>query len=243
MHCDELRSSDEAGVDDRIEVATSETQAAQRRSAAVVNGRRVPSWTMSSLTSLVTSIDERLAALRGEIDRLQQSRAALTSNAALVDGAGLHARRAAPAGRPARAIPAPRATVVRAASKAAPRPRPQTRAARPAKPPAQRSGRARRHIAPLTAAAIEQLLSGRDTGLSARAIAEQATADYAATLSLLRELEASGQVRREGSRRTTAWRLITDEDRIAQRAAELDRLAATSGTRQARAPGRARASR
>jgi hypothetical protein len=95
----------------------------------------------------------------------------------------------------------------------------------------------------LTAAAIEPLLSGRDTGLSARVIAEQATADYAATLSLLRELEASGQVRREGARRTTAWRLITDEDRIAQRAAELERLAATSGTRQARPSGRARASR
>ena len=94
---------------------------------------------------------------------------------------------------------------------------------------------------PSTAAAIDQLLSGRDTSLSARAIAEEATADYAATLSLLRELEASGQVRREGSRRTV-WRLITDEDRIAQRAAELERLAATSGTRQARPPGRARAS-
>ncbi len=101
----------------------------------------------------------------------------------------------------------------------------------------------RQRIAPLTAAAIEQLLSGRDTGLSARAIAEQTSADYARTLSLLRELQASGQVRREGSRRTTAWRLITDEDRIAQRAAELERLAGASGTRQARPPRRARASR
>ena len=75
-----------------------------------------------------------------------------------------------------------------------------------------------------------------------RAIAEEANADYAATLTLLRELEASGQVRREGARRSTAWRLITDEDRIAQRAAELERLAATSGTRQARPRGRARPS-
>jgi hypothetical protein len=103
--------------------------------------------------------------------------------------------------------------------------------------------RARPRSTSVSAAAVEQLLSGRDTGLSARAIAERATADYAATLALLLELEAAGQVRREGSRRTTAWRLITDEDRIAQRAAELERLAATSGTRRARAPGRARASR
>ncbi len=67
----------------------------------------------------------------------------------------------------------------------------------------------------MTAAAIEQLLTGRGTGLSARAIAEHANTDDAATLSLLRELEACGQVRREDSRRTAAWRLITDEDRIA----------------------------
>jgi hypothetical protein len=95
----------------------------------------------------------------------------------------------------------------------------------------------------LTAAAIEQLLSGRDTGLSACAIAEQADAHHAATLALLRELEASGQVRREGARRTTASRLITDEDRIAQRAAELVGLAAAPGTRQARPRGRVPASR
>ena len=191
---------------------------------------------MSSLASLVSSIDERLAALRGEIDRLQQSRAALTRKTALANGA---------ADRRVRATRAPRATVAGAAAhraKAAPRPRPQTHAAHPATPPAQLPRRARQRTAPPTAAAIEQLLSGRDTGLSARAIAEEANADYAATLTLLRELEASGQVRREGARRSTAWRLITDEDRIAQRAAELERLAATSGTRQARPRGRARPS-
>jgi len=191
---------------------------------------------MSSLASLVASIDERLAALRGEIDQLTQSRAALASTTAMVDGA---------ADRRARPRRAPRATVAGAASyraKATARSRPQTRAARPAEPAARRARRAGQRIAPLTATAIEQLLSRQDTGLSARAIAEHANADYAATLTLLRELEASGHVRREGSRRTTAWRLITDEDRIAQRAAELERLAGASGTRPARRRGRARAS-
>ncbi|MGO9954638.1 MAG: hypothetical protein ACLP50_01420 [Solirubrobacteraceae bacterium] len=44
-------------------------------------------------------------------------------------------------------------------------------------------------------------------------------------------------------RRTSAWRLITDEDRVAQRAAELERLATASDARQARPRGRSRAAR
>jgi hypothetical protein len=134
---------------------------------------------MSSLASLVASIDERLAAVRGEIDRLQHTRAALISNPALANGAG---------DLRTRATRAPRATVVGATAhraKAGPRPGPETRVARPAEPPARpHRRRAHQRIAPLTAATIEHLLSGRDTGLSARAIAEHATADYAATLSL-----------------------------------------------------------
>jgi hypothetical protein len=123
--CDELRSHNEAGVDDRIRAATRATQSAMRRSAAVVNSPRVPSWARSSLASLVASIDERLAALRGEIDPLQQGRAALASNTALAHGA---------ADRRAQATRAPRAAVAGAAvhrSNAAPGSRPQTRAARP----------------------------------------------------------------------------------------------------------------
>ena len=40
-------------------------------------------------------------------------------------------------------------------------------------------------------------------------------------LSLLRELEKADQIRRSGERRGTRWHLITDEDRIAARAAEI----------------------
>jgi hypothetical protein len=40
-------------------------------------------------------------------------------------------------------------------------------------------------------------------------------------LELLREREQAGEIRREGRRRSTVWRLITDEERIAARAAEL----------------------
>jgi hypothetical protein len=37
----------------------------------------------------------------------------------------------------------------------------------------------------------------------------------------LRELEKTDQIRRTGERRGTRWHLITDEDRVAARAAEI----------------------
>src|ERR1700745_458986 len=40
-------------------------------------------------------------------------------------------------------------------------------------------------------------------------------------VALLRELEKADQIRRTGERRATRWHLITDEDRIAARAAEI----------------------
>ena len=52
---------------------------------------------------------------------------------------------------------------------------------------------------------------------------------------LLHELEAAGQVRRSGARRSTVWQLITDEERIAQRAAELERLRSAPSRRRVRA--------
>jgi len=85
---------------------------------------------------------------------------------------------------------------------------------------------------------LERLLADTSAGLSAKAIAAQAGAGYNRTLKLLGELEAAGQVRRSGSRRSTVWRLITDEERIAERAAELELLRGASRQRR----GRARAS-
>jgi hypothetical protein len=74
--------------------------------------------------------------------------------------------------------------------------------------------------------------------LSANAVAQRAGVGYARTLKLLHELEAAGQVRPSGARRSTVWQLITDEDRIAHRAAELERLRSTPSRRR----GTARAS-
>jgi hypothetical protein len=85
---------------------------------------------------------------------------------------------------------------------------------------------------------LERLLADTSSGLSANAIAKQTGAGYARTLKLLHELEAAGQVRRSGARRSTVWQLITDEERIAKRAAELERLRIAPSRRR----GRARAS-
>jgi hypothetical protein len=85
---------------------------------------------------------------------------------------------------------------------------------------------------------LERLLADTSAGLSANAIATQTGAAYSRILKLLRELEAAGQVGRSGSRRSTVWRLITDEERITERAAELERRSSAPRRRR----GRARAS-
>jgi hypothetical protein len=84
----------------------------------------------------------------------------------------------------------------------------------------QRRRRKRARTAPPTGDALEQLLSSTD-GLTTAALAEQADAGSDVVLATLKQLEASGRVRRTGQRRSTRWHLITDEDRIAARAAEL----------------------
>ena len=98
--------------------------------------------------------------------------------------------------------------------------------------------RSRRGGGAVGAETLERLLAETSAGLSAKAIARQVGAGYNRTLKLLRELEASGQVRRAGSRRSTVWRLITEEEQIAQRAAELERQMSAPSQRR----GRARAS-
>ena len=88
------------------------------------------------------------------------------------------------------------------------------------------------------AESLARLLADAPAGLSANAVAQRVGAGYSRTLKLLHELEAAGQVRRSGARRSTVWQLITDEDRIAQRAASRQRLRNTPSQRH----GRARAS-
>jgi hypothetical protein len=97
-------------------------------------------------------------------------------------------------------------------------------------------------VSSLSADGFERLLADAGSGVSAGAIAEQAGVGYSRVLAQLRDLEAAGRVRRTGNRRSTRWLLITDEDRIAQRVAELERLVAGRREDRAQRRGRARAS-
>jgi hypothetical protein len=82
-------------------------------------------------------------------------------------------------------------------------------------------------------AALKRLLSEVDGGLSGSALAELVGVPPATIRAQLRELERSGEVRSAGERRGRRWTLVTDDDRIAQRVAEVERsLATTSAPRQ-----------
>jgi hypothetical protein len=66
-----------------------------------------------------------------------------------------------------------------------------------------------------------ELLLSRSDGLTTTALAQQAGGDRDQVITLLRELEAAGRVRRSGQRRGTRWHAITEEDWIRERAKEL----------------------
>jgi hypothetical protein len=67
---------------------------------------------------------------------------------------------------------------------------------------------------------LTALLAGTD-GLRTAELAKATNGDPAQVLTLLKEQESAGDVRRTGIRAATRWQVITDEDRIAARAAEL----------------------
>lgn len=65
------------------------------------------------------------------------------------------------------------------------------------------------------------MLLSENGGLTTSVLAERTNGDRDQVLTLLRELEAAGRIRRSGQRRSTRWHAITDDDRIRERAAEL----------------------
>jgi hypothetical protein len=73
----------------------------------------------------------------------------------------------------------------------------------------------------LGAETAEHLLTESD-GVTTAALAERAGAMRDQVLDLLRKLESAGRVRRTGQRRGTRWHWITDDDRVRERAAELE---------------------
>jgi hypothetical protein len=105
-----------------------------------------------------------------------------------------------------------------------PSPRPRVAASSQTRKPTRRRPRRKtvRSSDIVPAGRLEVLLS-ENGGLTTTALAERTNGDRDQVLTLLRELEAAGKIRRTGQRRGTRWHAITDEDRIRERAAELAR--------------------
>jgi len=205
---------------------------------------------MSDIPQLVAAIDSRLADIAVEISALDAAKAELVAPPAggeapaiTTDPTATRSRRRAPRRR---VTPSPkprepatgRRTRTLEPVKAAPDNGSAVTPKRSTRKRAATATRRRPGGGSVRAETLERLLADSAAGLSANAIARQAGAAYNRALKLLHELEAAGQVRRSGSRRSTVWHLITDEERIAERAAELERR--TSAPSQRR--GRARAS-
>ena len=182
---------------------------------------------MSDIPQLVAAIDSRLADIAVEISALGAAKAELVATPAGGEAPAITTdatvtrprrraarRRVTPSPKPSdpttgRRTPEPGNAAPENGSAVTPKRSTRKRAATATRP---RSGGGA-----VGAETLERLLADTSTGLSANAIARRAGAAYSRTLKLLRELEAAGQVRRSGSRRSTVWRLITDEERIAER--------------------------
>jgi hypothetical protein len=146
-------------------------------------------------TDIVTGIDRRLAEAKAEIAQLEGARQALSNGAA------------------PSATPTPRGTQPKTAP---PKTAPRKTAVR--KTAARRAARRGHEVVP--AGKLTALLDG-STGMSTPELAKATNGKPDQILALLRELEKTDQIRRTGERRATRWHLITDEDRIAARAAEI----------------------
>jgi hypothetical protein len=146
---------------------------------------------MRTTQAIVDSIDTRLRELNQEIETLTAARTALDGREDGPSDAG-----------------APAATARRTSRR---RSGAGTRRSR---------RRSTRTAEVVPAGRLESLLS-ENGGLTTSVLAERTNGDRDQVLTLLRELEAEGRIRRSGQRRSVRWHAITDEDRIRQRAAEL----------------------
>ncbi len=202
---------------------------------------------MSYIPTLLAPLDSRLDELATEISTLEDARTTLhTRNLAAAPTAADQQNATPKQGR--RPTPQTKRPTSR---RPAPDPKPDLTAAPPTGSTPEVAKRRRRApasttrkgvVSSLSADGLERLLADAGSGVSAGTIAEQAGVGYSRVLAQLRDLETAGRVRRTGNRRSTRWLLITDEDRIAQRAAELERLVAGRREDRTQRRGRARAS-
>jgi len=157
-------------------------------------------------------IERRLVEAGEEIAALEAARAALGGSAQT----NRSARRARGRSRGVRRV---------RVSRSVPRPAPSNGATSVAVATAPEAAAAARPAlsarAPRTRAlpdgAIESLLSEKADGLSAAALSKLTGAGYARVTARLRDLEQGGKVKSSGARRTSLWRMVTDEERIAER--------------------------
>jgi hypothetical protein len=189
---------------------------------------------MPSLDEIHESIEARLSQLGEEIASLEAARAALNgSNARTTSARNAAARTATKRSKHARAASSARGQTnvsqaatdtagAGAAAKATEATTTRTAAnATPARRTRRSSGQRSKRVEVLLAGKLEALLGESESGLSVAAIVERSGARDAQVRDLLRELDGTGRVRRTGAGRGTRWRVVTDEERIAERAAEL----------------------
>jgi hypothetical protein len=181
---------------------------------------------MSFTDQLIATIGERIAQAEHEIEALEGALVALDGRGAAPERRPARTRRSSvPRADPDGASPREPAEVVEA---------PPVRQSDPAErvaPPVRRGDPIERTTPPPRTPLIERLealLGDSDEGVSAIALAKQARAPYNEVLEVLRALEAGGAVARAGGRRASLWQLVSEEERIAARAAELERRARAS---------------
>jgi hypothetical protein len=154
-----------------------------------------------SVEEIVANIDARIAALQADIQPLLDAKVAL-----------LNSSSPQPTAAKRRVIKAQPAVEEMPATKAEP--------TKPAPKPKPRTGR-RARVEPVPSGKLIAFLEGSD-GLTSTALARQTGGDARQIRVLLKELADAGQVRKTGERSATRWRLISEEEQIAARAAEIE---------------------
>jgi hypothetical protein len=230
---DELRKS----IDARIVEAKHEIVALQAARAALINDKAATTSALSAKIARPGGRGKARKVARNGSSAESATGAGTSAAVASETAASTTAARAVPV---IKSPPSQRAGAQKAASnplsvgaptgdgaavdigtKTASKPSPATKTRRsvPRKPAKSRS-----RVEVLLAGKLEAMLAESEAGLSAVTISERSNAARRQVLDLLRELEQTGRVRRSVTRRTSLWRLVTDEERIAERAAELARL-------------------
>jgi hypothetical protein len=186
---------------------------------------------MRTTQEIVNSIDARLRELSDEIKTLNTARSALErrdSESARRAAPARSGRRrassgASPLGRASGKSRTSRASGKSRTSRASGKSRTSRASGARARTTAANASRpATRRVSKAPSADQLELLLSQNGGLSTSELAAQANANRDQVLGLLRDLETAGRIRRTGQRRGTRWHVITDEDRIRERAAELE---------------------